>query len=191
VGIVFAERLAGAEPGSILDVRGLLSDDSSPNSLSPRFSSSSSLINPRTRRTILPTTSSRGWAAARRFPTSWTRCMNFCGSGLRMEETIRRRRRAVAIAQGRECRICRLLSSLDIVSFQVVTTSKVSNLTHAIRVSIDCSTGSVERDWRKEVRPGVSDAVAGAISGLNFAKALFSRSSLLQGRLGNLEICRR
>jgi hypothetical protein len=115
VGIPFAERLAGAEPGSILGVCGLPSDDSleRPNSLSPRFSSSSSLINPRTRRTILPTTSSRGWAATRRFPTSWTRCMNFCGSELRIEETIWRRRRAVATAQGRECRICRRLSSLD------------------------------------------------------------------------------
>ena len=30
------------------------------------------------------------------------------------------------------------------------------------------------RDWRKEARPGVSDAVAGAIPGLNFAKVLFS-----------------
>jgi hypothetical protein len=60
------------------------------------------------------------------------------------------------------------LSSLDIVSFQVVTASEVSNLTHAIRVSIDCSTGSVERDLRKEERPGVSDAVANAILGLNF-----------------------
>jgi hypothetical protein len=75
------------------------------------------------------------------------------------------------------------------VSFQVVTASKVSNLTHAIRVSIDCSTGSVGRDWRKEARPGVSDAVAGAILGLNFAKALFSRGILLQGSFGiwNLE----
>ena len=59
-------------------------------------------------------------------------------------------------------------------AFQVVTASKVSNLTHAMRVSIDCSTGSVGRDWRKEARPGVSDAVAGAIPGLNFAKVLFS-----------------
>ena len=167
----------GAELRSILGVGGLPSDDSleRPNSLSPRFSSSSSLIRPKTRRTMLPTTSSRGWAATRRFPTSWTRCMNFCGSGLRIEETIRRRRRAVAIAQGRECRICRRLSSLDMVSFQVVTASEVSNLTHAIRVSIDCSTGSVERDLRKEERPGVSDAVAGAIPGLNFAKVLFGR----------------
>jgi hypothetical protein len=59
------------------------------------------------------------------------------------------------------------------VSFQAVTASRVSNLTHAIRVSIDCSTGSMERDSRKEARPGVSDAVAGAIPGLNFAKVLF------------------
>jgi hypothetical protein len=118
VRIPFAERLVGAELRSILGVGGPPSDDSleRPNSLSPRFSSSSSLIRPKTRRTMLPTTSSRGWAATRRFPTSWTRCMNFCGSGLRIEETIRRRRRAVAIAQGRECRICRRLSSLDMVS---------------------------------------------------------------------------
>jgi hypothetical protein len=104
--------------------------------------------------------------------------MNFCGSGLRIEETIRRRRRAVAIAQGRECRICRRLSSLEMVSFQIVTASEVSNLTHAIRVSIDCSMGSVERDLRKEARPGVSDAVANAILGLNFAKVLFSTGIL-------------
>jgi hypothetical protein len=108
-----------------------------------------------------------------------------------MEETIRRRRRAVAIAQGRECRICRLLSSLDIVSFQVVTTSKVSNLTHAIRVSIDCSTGSVGRDWRKEARPGVSDAMAGAIPGLTSQKpysveVFFYKVALEIWKFGNL-----
>jgi hypothetical protein len=33
----------------------------------------------------------------------------------------------------------------------------------------------VERDLRKEARPGVSDAVAGAIPGLNFAKVLFGK----------------
>jgi hypothetical protein len=64
------------------------------------------------------------------------------------------------------------------VSFQIVTASEVSNLTHAIRVSIDCSMGSVERDLRKEARPGVSDAVTNAILGLNFAKVLFSTGIL-------------
>ena len=75
------------------------------------------------------------------------------------------------------------------VSFQVVTASEVPNLTHAIRVSIDCSTGSVERDLRKEARPGVSDAVADAIPGLNFAKVLFGRGILFYKRaleFGNL-----
>ena len=69
------------------------------------------------------------------------------------------------------------------VSFQVVTASEVSNLTHAIRVSIDCSTGSVERDLKKEERPGVSDAVANAILGLNFAKVLFVEVFCLQDSL--------
>jgi hypothetical protein len=68
----FGEILAKAEPLSILGVCGLPSENSPeiPKSVSPRFSSSSSLISPRTRLTILPTTSSRGWAAISRFPTS-------------------------------------------------------------------------------------------------------------------------
>lgn len=74
------------------------------------------------------------------------------------------------------------------VSFQVVTASEVPNLTHAIRVSIDCSTGSVERDLRKEARPGVSDAVADAIPGLNFAKVLFGRGILFTRESWSLEI---
>jgi hypothetical protein len=83
-----------------------------------------------------------------------------------MEDTTRRRRRAVATAQGRECRICRRLSSLHLISSEVVITSRVSNLTHAIRVSTEYSTGSVDSDFRKEWSPGVVDCVAGAISAL-------------------------
>jgi hypothetical protein len=63
---------------------------------------------------------------------------------------------------------------------------KVSDLTHAMRVSTDCSTGSVERDFRKEARPGVNDAVAGAIPASKLR--LFSIGSLLPNSFGNLEI---
>ena len=103
--------------------------------------------------------------------------MNLLGSDPRVEETSRRRRPAVAIAQGREFRICRRLSSLQRVSFGSVTTSKASNLTHAIRVSVECSTGSVERDFKKESRPGVNSAVAGAILGLRLVSCAKGRTN--------------
>jgi hypothetical protein len=44
----------------------------------------------------------------------------------------------------------------------------------------------VERDLRKEARPGVSDAVAGAILGLNFAKVLFGKRYSVYKMAGNL-----
>lgn len=79
-------------------------------STSPRSFSCSSLMSPNTLLTTLPTTSSFGCAATNLLPTSWTRCsrraasIDFPGSVLAFATT-RRRRYAVATAQGRECRI--------------------------------------------------------------------------------------
>lgn len=74
-----------------------------------------------------------------------------------------RRRRAVATAQGRECLICRRLSRLRCGQLRVASPGLVSNLTHAISMSIEYSKGSVDSDFWKDLSPGVSDSAADAI----------------------------
>jgi hypothetical protein len=70
----------------------------------------------RTRRTILPTTISRGCAAMRRCPTERIRSNSFAASLLGNSPTTLRRSSAVARAHGRELRICRRLRRLSFVS---------------------------------------------------------------------------
>ena len=92
----------------------LLGPDSLDSFLShSRFSSASLRMQPSTRRTMFPTTISRGWAAVRRWPTCCTRSMSWCTSFMGKARTTRRRRCTVARAHGRELWICRRLRRLD------------------------------------------------------------------------------
>jgi hypothetical protein len=61
------------------------------------------------------------------------------------------------------------------VNFEDIAASQVSNLTHAIRVSIEHSTGSVDRDFRKGSSPGVSGNVEGAIAASRLLEELYCR----------------
>lgn len=116
------------ETGSVLpglDICGVCRPLSEPTSLerplkspSPSSFSCSSLMRPSTLLTTFPTTSSLGCAATNRLPTSSTRCISRAGSidfpaSALAFATTRRRRYAVATAQGRECRICRLRRNLE------------------------------------------------------------------------------
>lgn len=87
--------------------------------------------------------------------------MSFVGSGARFDETTFRRRYAVAIAHGREFRICRRFNKLR--SHRQSCPPKSGTVTHAIRYSIEFSTGLLGKDFRKVDRPGVR---AGAAAGI-------------------------
>lgn len=105
------------EPKGVVSVCGVCGRDprSLPillRSLSPLLSSSSSRMSPKTRLTMLPTTSSRGCAATRRLPTSWTFCISLLGSEALVTDTNRRSSSAVAVAHGFEPLICSRLSKL-------------------------------------------------------------------------------
>ena len=112
-----------------------------------------------------PTTNSLGCALTNRFPTSCTRCINLDasidlpGSALAFATT-RRKRYAVAIAQGRELCICRLLRSLDHQSLVGGSRLGVVGWTHEMNCSIEVSSGSDDMDRRKAVSPGAVTAVA-------------------------------
>jgi hypothetical protein len=105
-----------------------------------RCSSSSSRISPSTRRTMLPMTSSFGLALTSRLPTSRTLSSNLAVSEARPAAMTRRRRKAVARAQGFEPEIWR-------------------RLTREIKYSIDVSTFSLDTVRMNEARPGVASAV--------------------------------
>jgi hypothetical protein len=88
-----------------------------PESLKLLFSSlrssfASSRIIPKTRRTILPTTISFGWASMSRVPTCWMRTSSPSTSFHLYLSTTLRRRWAVAIAHGLEFLICLRFRSL-------------------------------------------------------------------------------
>ena len=132
-------------------------------SLSPLLSSSSSRIKPKTRRTMFPTTSSRGCAAMSRLPTSWTFCISLTGSDALVMDTKRRSSSAVAMAQGFEPLICSRLSKLHKAWLASFFVSQV-DCTHDIRVSIAVSTGSVLRLLINEGREGARETgFAGAM----------------------------
>ena len=96
------------EPSWLVDVESLAS--------SVRSSLASSLIIPRTRRTMFPTTISLGCASTSLWPTSCIRSRRFPISVHLNFATTRSKRWAVAIAHGREFRICLRLRSLPSVS---------------------------------------------------------------------------
>lgn len=74
----------------------------------------SSLIRPKTRRTMLPTTISLGWASISLCPTSCMRRIRSSASLHFMLDTTRRRSLAVATAHGLEFLICLCLRSLTV-----------------------------------------------------------------------------
>jgi hypothetical protein len=80
-------------------------------------SSTTSRTSPSTRRTMFPTTTSRGCAEVSRLPTCRMRSTSFEASLPLNSPTTRKSRAVVATAQGREFRICRLLSSLACISY--------------------------------------------------------------------------
>lgn len=83
---------------------------------SPPCSSTTSRMRPSTRRTMLPTTTSRGCAEVSRLPTWRMRSTSLAASRPLNSPTTRRSRAVVAMAHGLELRICRRFSSLLFVS---------------------------------------------------------------------------
>ena len=137
--------------------RGLLGPESLEPFLSPSLFSSASLrMQPKTRRTMLPTAISRGWALVRRCPTCCTRSMSWWTSFMWKASTTRRRRWTVAMAHGRELRIWRRLRRLEgKVSYGDGNGVDWCWLTYEIRRSMEVSTASVLTARRKVDRLGV------------------------------------
>ena len=79
-------------------------------------SSTTSRTKPSTRRTVLPTTTSLGWAEVKRRPTWRMRSMSFAASRPLNSPTTRNSSAVVAMAHGRELRIWRRFKSLQSIS---------------------------------------------------------------------------
>lgn len=116
------------------------------------FSSTTSRTSPSTRLTMLPTTTSRGCAEVKRLPTWRMRSTSFAASRPLNSPTTRRSSAVVAMAQGREFRIWRRLSSLD-TSVQRAWRS-FPWYPYEIRCSTEGSTGVVFSDLRNVDKPG-------------------------------------
>lgn len=84
-------------------------------------SSTTSRTRPSTRRTMFPTTTSRGCAEVNRLPTCRMRSTSFAASLPLNSPTTRRRSAVVAMAHGREFRIWRRLSSLHMLALALGT----------------------------------------------------------------------
>ena len=101
----------------------------------------SSLIRPNTRRTMLPTTISLGWASISLCPTSCMRRIRSSASLHFKLDTTRRNSFAVATAHGLEFLICLCLRSLVVNQYVFATRQKFVRSTNETRSSMHDSTG--------------------------------------------------
>lgn len=107
------------------------------------FSSTTSRTKPRTRLTMLPTTTSRGCAEVKRLPTWRMRSTSFAASRPLNSPTTRNSSAVVAMAHGLEFRICRRFSSLPVSASSTRTVFLVTLRYEMLHRGIDW--GSLER----------------------------------------------